>query len=1247
MLVHAFRLSSGTRSHRDAKPATDGQAASAGDHLGPLFPLICPLSTSPLTTHVASIEMEKRKDSFSQRNGSELGPHNNGVKATALEAPQSPARRVSADTRSLRAPSVQRSTSTVIPDLASRLPLSPSATAALSASPHSFNIGRSPSGGAYDSQGGAATRLKRVASNVSMTGSLLRRQGNAAIDSKQQPMQYDECQYEGVPSSPNPPTGLDSASSANQISTSSHVSEIPSRRTRSPRRELAAIASPPLDGRMSSSIAAWETTLHNSEAERAPAKSDIASYGQKRLISCANLEPGISSRASVRRRTWYGWTISAKEQEKDALVASTEVTLSSPSSDVDVESSGLLATDANGTASQELAAVDKLESLHLKPPVANIPSKESWNYKARRSWFDWSQPPQDNAHPASPPAPTLKETVVDAAQRSETGYISTTLPTVVGHEAESETIRASSDKLAVGKGSSSQRVVNESSAFSESVIQPIEPLQPSWTWRFWAPARHQDSSATTADPQPNSEVQQAQPASDGQLAEELAEPLSNSEVFVNNQKQGLSALSSGSWTRWFPSWGQSHSENFHDSSAETSTLTPAERVKAAALARSDMLPSAGRIGALNVSSAMLNVATRQSWISYFASRNARPAQIESKEPEVMEIDFDESLNRPASTDRQSSANDKDEGFKTQSAPHTGKAVPPSAKIAGEGMSFAQSSRPTTPLLGTRLPKPDPTPSADRPIAPLTNSKSKDVEAIKKDAKKSSSLRPPLPNLVLPTFDDSFLKQPRSQAPPAGVLKRTLIAVNTWLSGPSDFSRLQTVPRGRRDGSCSSDPGHALAEEASIRLPRTWKTMGCRTKGDRKGCDPKIRCIVTIGIHGWFAQSWASKWMGEPTGTSNKFATQMRDAVLRHFSSVDGMKLNSEAITMIPLSADGTVSVRVDQSFAALLSRKEWVQNLREADAILFACHSQGCIVGANLLARLIEQKLINPRQTRLAVLAMCGVHAGPFEHLRTTVVSSYLNYFETAAAKELFEFQKSTSPVSKRYEHSLKVILDAGAKMLLVASTDDQVVPLHSALFTPATHPSILRALYIHGNTFPRLDFLTNMLTFCVGVRNAGLWDHDLLALLSASVAGSLYGGQGHSLCYDERKTYDLAVQYLFQTTHPLSEPTTRSNEHAPPQLKLESFETRKFNNPHLLPWSLRGILEDRAVCAIFAHEINKLLDDFESWKPSTKTLKDVQYRLEPMRRVPRPPKANTEVQNAQQLAIESKSTTSPSSSKL
>jgi hypothetical protein len=60
---------------------------------------------------------------------------------------------------------------------------------------------------------------------------------------------------------------------------------------------------------------------------------------------------------------------------------------------------------------------------------------------------------------------------------------------------------------------------------------------------------------------------------------------------------------------------------------------------------------------------------------------------------------------------------------------------------------------------------------------------------------------------------------------------------------------------------------------------------------------------------------------------------------------------------------------------------------------------------------------------------MCGIHHGPFTHLRSSVASYYLNTFETPAAKELFEFQNSKSPVSMMYAAALRIVVSAGVKV--------------------------------------------------------------------------------------------------------------------------------------------------------------------------------------------------------------------------
>jgi hypothetical protein len=95
---------------------------------------------------------------------------------------------------------------------------------------------------------------------------------------------------------------------------------------------------------------------------------------------------------------------------------------------------------------------------------------------------------------------------------------------------------------------------------------------------------------------------------------------------------------------------------------------------------------------------------------------------------------------------------------------------------------------------------------------------------------------------------------------------------------------------------------------------------------------------------------------------------------------------------------------------------------------------------------------------------------------------------------------------------------------------------MYSGLFTAASHPLILRALYIDGDAYrsvnpPYLeglyrlpptsssDFLSNLVTLLIRVLNSGLSDSGLLAHLSEATAGSL-SGVGHSTVYEEIGNY-------------------------------------------------------------------------------------------------------------------------------
>lgn len=105
--------------------------------------------------------------------------------------------------------------------------------------------------------------------------------------------------------------------------------------------------------------------------------------------------------------------------------------------------------------------------------------------------------------------------------------------------------------------------------------------------------------------------------------------------------------------------------------------------------------------------------------------------------------------------------------------------------------------------------------------------------------------------------------------------------------------------------------------------------------------------------------------------------------------------------------------------------------LCRADAIFITTHSQGCPVSTLLLDRLIQEGHINKatnvsmspmipgvidssmphtKPQRVCLLGMCGVHHGPLRWLHNSnVVNPYITYFESPAARELFDFQVRTA----------------------------------------------------------------------------------------------------------------------------------------------------------------------------------------------------------------------------------------------
>ena len=82
-----------------------------------------------------------------------------------------------------------------------------------------------------------------------------------------------------------------------------------------------------------------------------------------------------------------------------------------------------------------------------------------------------------------------------------------------------------------------------------------------------------------------------------------------------------------------------------------------------------------------------------------------------------------------------------------------------------------------------------------------------------------------------------------------------------------------------------------------------------------------------------------------------------------------------------------------------------------------------------------------------------------------------------------------------------------------------------------------------------------------------------------------------------------LAISHALETTNVSGVPC-----------RIQKPEKLVNPNPFLLPWIMRGLLEEEFVKTELYSETTELLKQFDDWSPSNKALKDVKYRLEAVR---------------------------------
>ena len=139
--------------------------------------------------------------------------------------------------------------------------------------------------------------------------------------------------------------------------------------------------------------------------------------------------------------------------------------------------------------------------------------------------------------------------------------------------------------------------------------------------------------------------------------------------------------------------------------------------------------------------------------------------------------------------------------------------------------------------------------------------------------------------------------------------------------------------------------------------------------------PKIKKAIAIGVHGLFPASYIRTMIGQPTGTSIKFANHCAEAIRRW---ADSHGCEDCEIEKIALEGEGKIGERVENLWRLLLN---WIEHLRQADLIILACHSQGVPVTLMLLAKLIELGIITSARIGVCSMGKLGPVCGSLRYI--------------------------------------------------------------------------------------------------------------------------------------------------------------------------------------------------------------------------------------------------------------------------
>lgn len=370
-------------------------------------------------------------------------------------------------------------------------------------------------------------------------------------------------------------------------------------------------------------------------------------------------------------------------------------------------------------------------------------------------------------------------------------------------------------------------------------------------------------------------------------------------------------------------------------------------------------------------------------------------------------------------------------------------------------------------------------------------------------------------------------------------------------------------------------------------------------------------ISIIGLHGWFPTKMLQTVIGSPRGTSEKLCNMMNDVMKEYLSSISS---STSKIIKMPLEGNGLIGERVDIHYKTLLD-KNYIEDLKSSDTIIFTVHSQGGPVGVLLAEKLLNLQVINPKKQKIAFCSLAGVYHGPWENLKENLV---IKWVEADAARELFDLIPSGGKLSKQVDSALTLLLKNKVIICNVGSWMDAVVPIRSSLMLQHQSPLIWRSIYVDSHNWEG-DFLNNFISFIILLINLQI--HEALPVMSnmsEGLSGSVMESNSHSTIYDDKRVYKTLLDWIIH----LDENDIHVSGDEELAIKSTDNGLLDFDNSHWLPWSLHSLLGNQEFMkrikgdpALYSILYDNLPQLWKEWKPEEAKYKLLKKQIEPFMR--------------------------------